>query len=83
MSERITEFIFNGKGAVTLQVTTLVLMLIMSWNISAWKTNIENTIQEGTKNRWTSVDMSEWSNKLAQSNDDLDVPSVWSVVDYE
>ena len=81
MTKKIAEFAFNGKGSVTLQVTTLVLLLTMSWKISAWKVEIEAKLDGATSSRWTSNDMSEYSNDLAMMNPDLEIPDVWELLD--
>lgn len=80
MTKKIAEFAFNGKGTVTLQVTTIVLMLTMSWKISAWKTGFESKLDAAARDRFTSYDAAEWSNRLAMSNDDIIVPDVWEVL---
>ena len=80
MTKNIKDFAFNGKGTVTLQITTIVLMLTMSWKISAWKTGFESKLDAAAANRFTSYDAAEWANRLAMDNDDIDVPDVWDVL---
>lgn len=81
MSKTVTDFIFNGKGTITLQLANLVFLIVASWNLATWKVNLENKIEESTKYRWTSIDMSGWSHTLALSNPTMEVPKV--IVTYE
>lgn len=79
---KVSDFVFNGKGAITLQFATLACLLTMSWKISEWKADIEYKIEKGTSNRFSSTDMTQWSSELAVKNKDLDVPSVWSAINH-
>ena len=76
MPKSITDFILNGKGVVTLQVTTLITLMIITWTLSDKWTSLEHSLEQATKNRWTSVDMALWSSTLAKDNKSLRVPEV-------
>jgi hypothetical protein len=81
MSKQVKEFIFNGAGTVTLQLTTIGALFILAWNISAWKSDIEHKIEDTNNYRWSSLNMGEWTWALASWNPKLTVPSSWDYVE--
>lgn len=81
MTKKIRDFAFNGAGTVTLQITTLALLLTMSWKVSEWKTELEAKLDDIGAHGWTSIQMAEWSNLLAINNEELEVPDTWDVID--